>query len=76
MAPGIRAALGRTPKTPDMLPKEYARTAWMRGLAYEAELGTNPFKFGVVGSTDAHTGLATADEDNFFWQGCSGRADG
>ena len=59
-----------------MLPKEYARTAWMRGLAYEAELGTNPFKFGVVGSTDAHTGLATADEDNFFWQGCSGRADG
>jgi hypothetical protein len=49
-----------------MLPKEYARSAWKRGLGYEATLGANPFKFGVVGSTDAHTGLSTAAEDNFF----------
>jgi hypothetical protein len=61
-----KGSFGPDPKTPDMLPKEYARNAWMRGLAYEAELGTNPFKFGVVGSTDAHTGLSTAEEDNFF----------
>ena len=53
-------------KTPDMLPREYAREAWKRGMAYEAELGANPFKFGVVGSTDSHTGLSTAQEDNFF----------
>ena len=32
----------------------------------EAELGTNPYKFGMVGSTDAHTGLAAVEEDNFF----------
>ena len=32
----------------------------------EARLGTNPYKFGMVGSTDSHTGLATAQEDNFF----------
>jgi hypothetical protein len=61
-----KGSFGPDPKTPDMLPKEYARNAWMRGLAYETELGTNPFKFGVVGSTDAHTGLSTAEEDNFF----------
>ncbi|MDU8944286.1 DUF3604 domain-containing protein [Ovoidimarina sediminis] len=61
-----KGSFGPDPKTPDMLPKEYARSAWMRGLTYEANLGSNPFKFGVVGSTDAHTGLSTATEDNFF----------
>lgn len=59
-------SFGEAPKTPDMLPREYARSAWMRGLAYEAKFGTNPFKFGVVGSTDSHTGLSTAQENNFF----------
>ncbi len=49
-----------------MLPREYAREAYKRGLQYEEELGVNPFKFGLVGSTDAHTGLATTTEDNFF----------
>ena len=36
------------------------------GLKLEQELGVNPFKFGMIGSTDSHTSLATADEDNFF----------
>ena len=59
-------SFGEEPKTPDMLPREYARAAWQRGLAYEEELGVNPFKMGVVGSTDSHTGLSTAQENNFF----------
>jgi hypothetical protein len=46
-------------KTLDMLPREYAREAWKRGMAYEAKLGANLFRFGVIGSTDAHAGLAT-----------------
>ena len=54
------------PKTDDMLAGEYAREALKRGLALEARLGTNPYKFGMVGSTDSHTSLATAQEDNFF----------
>jgi uncharacterized protein DUF3604 len=53
-------------KTPDMLPREYARAAYKRGLQYEAELGANPFDFGMVGSTDSHTGLATTDESQYF----------
>ncbi len=58
--------LGPTAKEPWMLKFEYAREALKSGLRHEAELGTNPFKFGMIGSTDAHTGLATAEEDNFF----------
>jgi Protein of unknown function (DUF3604) len=53
-------------KTNDMLEFEYARSALRNGLKIEKELGVNPYKFGMVGSTDAHTGLATADEDNFW----------
>ena len=61
-----KGSFGPEPKTPDMLPKEYAREAYKRGLVYDAKLGANPFKFGMIGSTDSHTGLSTAEEDNFF----------
>ena len=47
-------------------PNEYARSALKLGLVQQAKLGVNPFKFGLIGSTDAHTSLATADEDNFW----------
>ncbi|MDX2452722.1 DUF3604 domain-containing protein [Desulfosarcina sp.] len=53
-------------KTNDMLAGEYAREALKRGLAIEKRLGTNPYKFGMLGATDSHTSLATAEEDNFF----------
>ena len=53
-------------KTDDMLAGEYAREALKRGLAIEGKLGTNPYKFGMIGSTDSHTSLATTEEENFF----------
>jgi hypothetical protein len=53
-------------KKPEMLEFEYARSALKNGLKLEKELGVNPYKFGMVGSTDTHTALATADEDNFW----------
>ena len=53
-------------KTDDMLKGEYAREALKTGLKLEERLGTNPYKFGMIGSTDSHTSLATAQEDNFF----------
>ncbi|TFG65524.1 MAG: DUF3604 domain-containing protein [Nitrospirales bacterium] len=53
-------------KKPEMLQYEYARSALQLGLQLEGELGVNPYKFGMIGSTDSHTGLATAEEENFF----------
>jgi hypothetical protein len=60
------ANMGPVKKTPEMIPYEYAREALKNGLRLEQSLGANPFKFGMIGSTDSHTALATAEEDNFF----------
>ena len=49
-----------------MLKYEYAREALKTGLKLESELGVNPYKFGMIGSTDSHTSLSTAEEENFF----------
>ncbi len=53
-------------KKPEMLEFEYARSALKNGLKLEKELGVNPYKFGLIGSTDAHTALSAVEEDNFF----------
>jgi hypothetical protein len=58
-------------KTPDMLQREYAREALKSGLMLEQRLGTNPYKFGMVGATDTHTSLSTAEEENFFGKSTS-----
>ena len=57
---------GSVAKNKDMLEYEYARSALKNGLMLEAKLGINPYKFGLIGSSDAHTGLAAMEEDNFF----------
>jgi hypothetical protein len=44
---------------------DYARTALLRGLVVEQRTGANPYKFGMIGSTDSHTAMASAEEDNF-----------
>jgi hypothetical protein len=53
-------------KTNAMLAGEYAREALKRGMQLEDTFGTNPYKIGLIGATDSHTSLATAQEDNFF----------
>jgi len=55
-----------TPKQDSMLQYEYARSALKLGLAHEDRLGVNPFKVGLIGSTDNHISLSTTREDNFF----------
>ena len=58
--------MGNKPKTDSMLQNEYARSALKLGLQLERELGANPFQFGMTGSSDTHTALATTREDNYF----------
>ncbi|NOD78847.1 MULTISPECIES: DUF3604 domain-containing protein [unclassified Ruegeria] len=53
-------------KEPDMLQYEYTREALKNGMKLEAQFGVNPFKFGQIGSTDAHNGLTAVEENNFF----------
>nr|WP_261323054.1 DUF3604 domain-containing protein [Rhizobium leguminosarum] len=62
-------------KSNDMLQYEYSRSALKLGLKLEGEIGANPYKFGMVGSTDAHTGLAGVEEDN-YWGKTSGMEPG
>jgi len=57
---------GSTPKDKWMLKHEYARSALKLGLRLGKELGANPYKFGLSGATDSHTGLATSREENYF----------
>jgi hypothetical protein len=54
------------PLSKEMMPTNYLRGGLLRGLEQEAKLGTNPFKFGFVGSTDVHNSLTAIEEDNFF----------
>ena len=58
--------VGLRPKENWMLQYEYAREALKIGMQLENQFGTNPYKFGMVGSTDAHTSLASTREENFF----------
>lgn len=57
---------GSVAKKKEMLQFEYARAGLKNGLLLEQNLGVNPYKFGMVGSSDAHTGLAAMEEENFF----------
>ncbi len=57
---------GSAAKTTDMLQYEYARSALKLGLEFSGKIGANPYKFGLVGASDSHTGLATTREENYF----------
>lgn len=55
----------RTPGEYEPGEGDYIRSGLRRGLSLQSKLGVNPYQFGVIGSTDAHTGLSSAEEDNF-----------
>lgn len=60
------AGMGSAPHEDWMYPGEYVRQALGNGVVLAEQLGTNPFEFGLIGSTDSHTGLATADDADFW----------
>ncbi len=45
---------------------DFVRPALLTGLSIAEDSGVNPYKFGLIGSTDSHTSLATAEENNFW----------
>lgn len=65
---------GLIPKTKEMLPYEYARTALQIGLQQEDKLGVNPFKVGFIGGTDSHTSMVSTREDNYWGKTPRGEA--
>ncbi len=54
-----------TKNNTEISPGDYIRPALKLGLALEQKVGANPYKFGFIGSTDAHSGLASPEENNF-----------
>ncbi|MBL4574883.1 MAG: DUF3604 domain-containing protein, partial [Opitutaceae bacterium] len=54
------------PESPEMRPYMYLRGGLLQGLSWEKKLGSNPFKFGLIGGTDVHNSLTSIGEDNFF----------
>ena len=57
---------GSAPKNDSMLQNEYGRSALKLGLKLGADLGANPYKFGMSAGSDTHTGLSTTREENYF----------
>lgn len=57
---------GSVAKKKEMLEFEYVRSAYKNGLKLEQRLGVNPYKFGLVSGSDAHTALTAMEENNFF----------
>jgi hypothetical protein len=57
---------GSVAKEKAMLEFEYARSGLKNGLKLQQQLGVNPYKFGLAAGSDAHTGLAAMEEENFF----------
>jgi len=56
----------QNPPPYEVSPGDYVRSALLRGLGIEHRIGKNPYRFGLIGSTDAHTSVASAEEPNFW----------
>ncbi len=63
-----------SPPPPSQPQNSYVRDALKNGLALEKSLGTNPFKFGFIGSSDGHNAASAVEENNYF--GKMGNIDG
>ena len=60
------------PAENSVLHGNYVRSALKLGMELEAKLGANPYKSGLIGGNDAHVGVVTTREDNFFGEFANG----
>ena len=47
-------------------PGSFVRQSLGQGLKFEDEISSNPYKFGFIGSTDAHVSASSLSEEDFF----------
>ena len=53
-------------RIPSDVPGSYVREAYRHGLVLEETRGANPFKFGLIGSSDTHNAAGSFDEKDYF----------
>ena len=58
--------VGSRPPTYSKPSGSYVREAYLNGLTLEFTKQGNPYKFGLIGSTDTHVVAASLDESNFW----------
>ena len=58
--------VGSRPPTYSKPSGSYVREAYLNGLTLEFTKQGNPYKFGLIGSTDTHTGAGAFDESNYW----------
>ena len=51
---------------PSDVPGSYVREAYLHGIALAAKEAGNPFRFGVVGSSDTHVAAGSFDESHYW----------
>ncbi len=58
--------VGSRPPTYSLPSGSYVRDAYLRGLTLDFTTQGNPYKFGLIGSSDTHTGAGSYDESNYW----------
>ena len=58
--------VGSRPPTYSKPSGSYVREAYLNGLTLEFTKQGNPYKFGLIGSSDTHTGAGAFDESNYW----------
>ena len=58
--------VGSRPPTYSKTQGSYVRDAYLTGLTLEWKRQGNPYKFGLIGSSDTHTGAGSFDESNYW----------
>ena len=58
--------VGSRPPTFSKPSGSYVREAYLNGLTLEFTKQGNPYKFGLIGSSDTHTGAGSFDESNYW----------